>query len=488
MDVFSLRKGIIDDYSNYVGSFINIKDPRIMEKVNIEMKDGLLWPEPLLQLNPSFMPGASINDLTAQGILHEMCSKVFCIKGSDTFKELHLHKHQEDAIRAAASGESYVLTTGTGSGKSLAYIIPIVNHVLKTGSNDRKIKAIIIYPMNALANSQAKELEKFLKTGFPEGQSPLRFASFTGQEKEEQRQAIKENPPDILLTNYVMMELLLTRPYDKHIIEAAEGLKFLVLDELHTYRGRQGADVALLVRRIRDRVKNPDLQCIGTSATLAGGGSFEEQQDQVAAVASRIFGTTVKPERVIGETLRRVTPDFNLAEEYTISMAEKTQDDIDTLEKSKNRHTLRLEFWKKLLSSMNKKETLFQNISPSKDNWISSGSGIGGVTYNFAITHLYCRTEIMIQRANAAENKMIFDELFKQKDHIEERFGGVLEWEKLDNKKASRIKYELKEVNLFNTDDWEKMISFLVDGMVRMEKAFKEPLHKVSMKLKSKEL
>lgn len=314
MDVFSLRNGIINDYSNYVGSFINIKDQRILEKVDMELKDGLLWPEPLLQLNPNFLRGASVNELIKQGVLHEMCSKIFCIKKSDTIKELHLHRHQEDAVRAAASGESYVLTTGTGSGKSLSYIIPIVDHVLKSGSNNKKIKAIIIYPMNALANSQAKELEKFLKIGFPEGKSPVSYASFTGQEKEEQRQAIKENPPDILLTNYVMMELLLTRPYDKHIIDAAQGLRFLVLDELHTYRGRQGADVALLVRRIRDRMENPNLQCVGTSATLAGGGSFEEQQEQVASAASRIFGTTVKPERVIGETLRRVTDDFNLSD------------------------------------------------------------------------------------------------------------------------------------------------------------------------------
>ncbi|MGV8119101.1 MAG: hypothetical protein AB2L14_04980 [Candidatus Xenobiia bacterium LiM19] len=81
MDVFSLRNGIINDYSDYVGSFINIKDPRIMEKVDTELKAGLLWPEPLLQLNPNFMPGASINDLTAKGTLHEMCSKVFGIIG-----------------------------------------------------------------------------------------------------------------------------------------------------------------------------------------------------------------------------------------------------------------------------------------------------------------------------------------------------------------------------------------------------------------------
>ena len=89
---------------------------------------------------------------------------------------------------------------------------------------------------------------------------------------------------------------------------AAQGLQFLVLDELHTYRGRQGADVALLVRRVREALAATRLQCIGTSATLVGAGSFDEQRATVARVASQLFGAEVKPAHVIGETLRRATP------------------------------------------------------------------------------------------------------------------------------------------------------------------------------------
>ena len=80
-----------------------------------------------------------------------------------------------------------------------------------------------------------------------------------------------------------------------------------MLDELHTYRGRQGADVAMLVRRVRDACQSPDLQCIGTSATMASGGTIADQRAEVAEVASRIFGAEVTPERVIGETLDRAT-------------------------------------------------------------------------------------------------------------------------------------------------------------------------------------
>ena len=105
--------------------------------------------------------------------------------------------------------------------------------------------------MNALANSQKNELGKFLKSGFPNGQGPVTFERYTGQESDEEREAIIANPPDILLTNYVMLELLLTRPRERRLIEAASGLRYLVFDELHTYRGRQGADVALSIRRVR---------------------------------------------------------------------------------------------------------------------------------------------------------------------------------------------------------------------------------------------
>ena len=159
--------------------------------------------------------------------------------------------------RPRGHGKSYVLTTGTGSGKSLAYIIPIVDQVLAAKANGTYqpgIKAIIVYPMNALANSQLGELEKFL--GIPENQQvTLRAVHRPGVAGEAR--AIIANPPDILLTNYVMLELVLTRPRERGLVKAAKGLWFLVLDELHTYRGRQGADVALLVRRLRDACDAP---------------------------------------------------------------------------------------------------------------------------------------------------------------------------------------------------------------------------------------
>lgn len=308
MNVFDLRNRLIQDYADYIRSFIHIQDERIQQKVKDELERGLLWPEPLLQLNPNFEPGAWIDELVGMKQLHDESRRIFRLKeDGKPDRPLRLHRHQSDAIEAASSGESYVLTTGTGSGKSLAYIVPIVNDVLQHGSG-KGIRAIVVYPMNALANSQYQELEKFLRRGYPVGKEPVTFARYTGQEKDLERKEILANPPDILLTNYVMLELMLTRTDEQPIVNSVRGqLQFLVLDELHTYRGRQGADVAMLVRRLRDLCENPHLQCVGTSATLAGSGSQAEQKQQIAGVASRFFGVDVKPERVIGETLRRAT-------------------------------------------------------------------------------------------------------------------------------------------------------------------------------------
>jgi len=315
MDVFDLRTKLIDDYGSYIRSFIRIRDDRIKGLVDEELDAGLLWPEPLIQLNPSFAPGSYIDDLVAEEILHVECSNIFRLKQENqSFSEgrpLRLHKHQEDAIRIAHKGEHYVLTTGTGSGKSLSYIIPIVDQVLRKGSGNG-IKAIVVYPMNALANSQFGELEKFLKYGYAPNREPVRFARYTGQESDAERNELKASPPDILLTNYVMLELILTRYLEKELIRSALGLQFLVLDELHTYRGRQGADVALLVRRVRDLLSAPDMQCVGTSATIAGPGTYQEQQSQIAEVATRFYGVTFHPENIIGETLQRATTEYHL--------------------------------------------------------------------------------------------------------------------------------------------------------------------------------
>lgn len=327
MDVFTFRDRLVAEYQRFTRSFVTIRAPDIKTHVDSEYDAGRFWPAPMVQLNPAFVAGGDIGAFVAEGLLHPECERIFRYgktNDGNPGTALTLHKHQEEAIRIARRRESYVLTTGTGSGKSLSYFVPIVDDVLRrrAAGQTTGITAIVVYPMNALCNSQLEELEKYLAFGYPKGAEPVTFARYTGQENDEARQKLAANPPNILLTNYVMLELMLTRhsPPDPQVVAQAKGLRFLVLDELHTYRGRQGADVAMLVRRVRDRT-NSDLLCVGTSATMVTEGTAEYRRQAVAQVASRLFGAAVKPENVITETLRRVTDETAATDQASLAAA-----------------------------------------------------------------------------------------------------------------------------------------------------------------------
>lgn len=325
MDVFSYRDAVIGDYKKFTTSFTKIKANDIKSFVSSKYDDGNFWPAPLIQLNPAYVAGKNVEDLVSDGVLHNKCADIFRFgRDEDGVVGLsaQLHKHQQDAISIAHKRESYVLTTGTGSGKSLSYILPIVDFVLKEKETNSKpsIKAIIIYPMNALVNSQLEELDKFL--GHYGSDKPVTYGRYTGQESTEERHAMASEPPDIILTNFMMLELLMTRQdeLDRTVMQAAKGLEFLVLDELHTYRGRQGADVAMLIRRVREAL-NSSVLCIGTSATMASEGTLAARNATVAQVATKLFGSLVKPGNIITETLQRQTPSENIPHSEALSQS-----------------------------------------------------------------------------------------------------------------------------------------------------------------------
>jgi hypothetical protein len=140
------------------------------------------------------------------------------------------------------------------------------------------------------------------------------------------------------------------------------------------------------------------------------------------------------------------------------------------------RHAVRKKFWEQFLLELNKQSPLGQNVSPSKDNWIGIGVGMSGVNLNIAISRSYARTEIYINRGSIEENKDTFDKLAASKGEIEKVFGDALTWEKMENKVTSRIKHQLDGVNVYNENEWPKMIAFLIDSTIRMHKAFKEPI------------
>ena len=344
MNIFDTHQKIITDYESYIRSFIKVRDQRIGEEINRKLEEGTLFPKPLIQFNPSFRFGDKLSNLCDGEFLHPEISKIFA--GYD------LYKHQVEALRLGTAGKDFIVTSGTGSGKSLTYIGTIFDRVLRQSPKKKGIKAIIVYPMNALINSQTQEFEKYRETylkGMLPGtfdhaslegldteaaakvmeaaigrKFPITFRQYTGQENKDTREAIKLDPPDILMTNYMMLELIMTRLGEAPLRAAMqESLDFLVFDELHTYRGRQGADVAMLIRRIRafaaqgagSQVRGRDeergraeVQCIGTSATMSSGGDdLRAQKEEVANVGRLIFGKEFTADQVINESLTRVT-------------------------------------------------------------------------------------------------------------------------------------------------------------------------------------
>lgn len=168
------------------------------------------------------------------------------------------------------------------------------------------------------------------------------------------------------------------------------------------------------------------------------------------------------------------------AEDFVISMAKKSREEVGIKEELKERHIIRRKFWTAYLKEINKFSTLYQNVSPSKDHWISAGSGIRGVTFNSVVTGDYIRIELAIYGRTQEENKSIFDMLYSKKISIESDFGYIMEWERMDDNRMSRIKYELKDVSVFNEEDWDKMIQFMCEIVPKFESAFKKPISLLS--------
>ncbi|GBD31897.1 hypothetical protein HRbin33_00858 [bacterium HR33] len=310
MGIFELHQNVLADYRDFVRSFFLIADERAREFVDKALvEEQHLWPEPLVQLSPAYALGPTVGELAREGLVAEETARIFCQPDGAPFR---LYRHQEEAIRKALAGESFVVTSGTGSGKSFCYFLPIADSLVRRPDTGGRVAALVVYPMNALVNSQFQALSA-LKERYERALGrpfPVTFARYTGETTDEERAALRGHPPQVLLTNYVMAELLLVRPEDQQFLDrAGGGLRFLVFDELHTYRGRQGADVAMLVRRLKERCAAGGLVHIGTSATMIArpDASREERRQVVADFAARFFGHPFTPEQVIEETLSPFT-------------------------------------------------------------------------------------------------------------------------------------------------------------------------------------
>lgn len=212
------------------------------------------------------------------------------------------HKHQALAFQRLVGEDpkSTIVATGTGSGKTECFLYPILDHCARHAS-EPGIKAVIIYPMNALAADQAKRFAAAVNTD-PKLKDFMRVGMYVGEEGEKRKvmtpdgvitdkPTMRNNPPDILMTNYKMLDYLLIRPDDRELWanNTSETLKFIVVDELHTFDGAQATDLGCLLRRLRARLKTPDdhICYVGTSATVGTG----DQQAELLDYAGALFGT-----------------------------------------------------------------------------------------------------------------------------------------------------------------------------------------------------
>ena len=257
-----------------------------------------LFSGPYLRIGLPFQPGTSETDFFPR---------------FETNFPPYVHQEQAWKRLRTSVAMSTLIATGTGSGKTECFTYPILDHVLANPS-ERGIKAILVYPMNALATDQARRFAKEIH-GNPKLNGKVRIGLYVGGEDGSggsksmtdnnvitSREEIRKAPPDILMTNYKMLDYLLIRQADRGVwVEnGPETLRYFVVDELHTFDGAQGTDLACLIRRVKARLKTPKghLCCVGTSATLGG----KKSSSSMIAFAELIFGESFTHDPIIQET------------------------------------------------------------------------------------------------------------------------------------------------------------------------------------------
>ncbi len=333
-------RNIASQYRRYLNTVFSIADDEYQQLFLEALEnEGTFAKGPYLDVTNSFLKGNRVTDLVEEGVLSSSFLNI------ERFKSMTLHHHQEEAIRKSLSGENLVISTGTGSGKTECFLIPILNDLLKEVEEARRnhtaiepgVRALIIYPMNALANDQMDRLRNLLYSV-----SEITFGSYTGQTKNFERskngqegayeqyvrlhgkkednerlrtplpneilsrERMKKEPPHILITNYAMLEYLLLRPEDNVFFSGPSSHRWskIVLDEAHTYTGSTGIEVSMLLRRLQSALRNNvtmPLQFFLTSATLGG----EETNEAVVKFAENLTARPFYKRNIIRAT--RVT-------------------------------------------------------------------------------------------------------------------------------------------------------------------------------------
>lgn len=307
-------KAIRTTYINYLKTIKPFQDEDLgAEFARAIEEQDVLVKGPLLQIALPYKKDFSIRQLVDEGVLSsrfkDLCSDELPF-------ERPLYSHQVKAIRKAVKGRNIVVSTGTGSGKTESFLIPILDYLLREQDagtlSQPGVRALLLYPMNALANDQMKRLRRVLKnypaitfgryinieeTPDSRKQALENFRMMYGDTEPEienelkSRDEMHEPPPHILVTNYAMLEYLLLRPVASPLFEGVTGghWHFIVVDEAHVYDGANATEIAMLLRRLQDRVAGDmhgKIKAIATSATMGAG---EDDYPDVVDFASKLF-------------------------------------------------------------------------------------------------------------------------------------------------------------------------------------------------------
>lgn len=315
---------VLAEYEDYIRTEFRAKDPALRAALEHELSAPLfLAQEPFYQAHRPFKAGRRWRDLPIDAKLAGV------LENRSRSESAYLHQSQAIETLLASDPHPVVVSTGTGSGKTEAFLLPVIENALRDSRLFPKsgLTAILIYPMNALANDQRQRIADYLTNAGLDGD--LRIEQYDRGTSQKKREEMRANPPHVLLTNYVMLEYLLVRPADREGIFANHRCRFIVLDEVHTYRGALGSNIALLMRRLRLHLRNakqdwkpdvsdaergaryPKLIPVGTSATIKSMDEENLPHDELVRLrdeAVQEFFATLTGEspstiRVIGEEL-----------------------------------------------------------------------------------------------------------------------------------------------------------------------------------------
>lgn len=437
-----ISKNLEKTYLNYLRSTVKIEDKDFAKLLDEELEKVNFVKGPYLEATMNFKKGATISELIKEGVL-EPEFESFIYQVFPYLKNNPLYLHQDVSIRKIINGRNVIITTGTGSGKTECFLLPILNHLIKEykkGILNPGVRALILYPLNALANDQIRRLREILleiEKNLPS--LNITFGRYIGDTKEKRSEALKDyrdqeriekipkgelisreemrkNPPHILITNYAMLEYLLLRPKDLPLFQSLSSekssWKFLVLDEAHSYTGSKGVEISFLIRRLKYKVfngQNANIQAIATSATLTNDPNAHSEIIEFAKSLFQERFEWIEGDENRQDIVQAIFSELSLTKNNiskSLSIPLKILSNINQIRKKDDKHQDFNKCWNEIKENLNEAKIPNEIINFAE----KEGKDISSRLYNILINDF--RVKIIQKKLNIAP--ITINELFHQ--------------------------------------------------------------------------